>query len=48
LSHGRHETAGEVEGEIPKPAEGILDVLAEDREEEHVSQDVVPTAVHEH
>ncbi len=28
--------------------ERVLDVLAEDREEEHVAEDVVPAAVHEH
>jgi hypothetical protein len=26
----------------------VLDVLAEDRQEQHVAEDVVPAAVHEH
>ena len=29
-------------------AERVLDVLAEDREEEHVAEDVIPAAVQEH
>jgi hypothetical protein len=29
-------------------AERVLDVLAEDRKEEHVAEEVLPAAVHEH
>src|SRR5204862_7451030 len=35
------------EGEVAQPSERVLDVLAEDREEQHVAEDVVPAAVHE-
>jgi hypothetical protein len=48
VCHGRDEAAGEVEGQIAQRAEGVLDVLAEDREEEHVPEDVVPAAMEEH
>ena len=48
LGHHRDEAAHEVEREIPEVAERVLDVLAEDGEEEHVAEDVVPAAVHEH
>ena len=48
LRHRRDEAAGEVEGEVAEVAERVLDVLAEDREEEHVAEDVAPASVHEH
>jgi hypothetical protein len=48
LRHHRGEPAGEVEGQVPDRPEGILDILAEDRQEQHVAQDVVPAAVQEH
>src|SRR5690242_18896748 len=48
LSGGRHETPGDVKREISPPPERVLDVLAEDREEPHVAEDVAPASVHEH
>src|SRR5438094_7802328 len=42
------EPGGEVPEQEPDPAERILDVVAEDPEEEHVAEDVEPACVHEH
>src|SRR5690242_4632360 len=42
------ETCPEVPEEEADPAERILNVVAEDPEEEHVSADVKPARVHEH
>jgi hypothetical protein len=42
------EPAGEVEDQIAKLAERVLDVLAENRQKEHVAQDVIPAAMQEH
>src|SRR5262245_27938905 len=48
LRHHRDEAAGEVEQKVANRPESVLDILPEDRQEEHVPEDVVPTAVHEH
>ena len=40
--------ADDVEGEVADAAHGVLDVVAEDPEEEHVAEQVIPTAVQEH
>ena len=48
LRHGRGEPAGDVEQQKAQAAEGVLDVLAEDREEEQVAEDVVPARMEEH
>src|SRR5206468_1930349 len=42
------EARGEVPEEIAHPPERILDVVAEDPEEEHVPEDVEPARMHEH
>ena len=48
LRRGRRKAAEEVEDEVAEPAERVLDVVAEDPEEEHVAEQVRPAAVHEH
>jgi hypothetical protein len=48
LKGGGSEAARDVEGEVAEAAERVLDVLAEDREEEHVADEVIPASVHEH
>ena len=48
LRHRRDEAAGDVEAEVAEVPERVLDVLAEDGEEEHVAEDVAPAPVHEH
>ena len=45
--HG-YEAAGKVEQQVGQRPEGVLDILAEDGQEQHVAQDVVPAAVQEH
>ena len=44
----RRDARGEVPDEEPHAAERVLDVVAEDPEEEHVEPDVLPARVHEH
>ena len=48
LHQGRHEATCDVEREVAEMPERVLDVLAEDRQEQHVAENVVPAAVHEH
>ena len=48
LGHHRRRSPPRVEAEIAKPAVRVLDVLPEDREEEHVAEDMVPAPVEEH
>jgi hypothetical protein len=48
LALALNEPAGEVEQKVAKRAVGVFDVLAEDGQEQHVAQDVVPAAVQEH
>jgi hypothetical protein len=48
LGHRRDEAARDIEREVAEVPERVLDVLAEDGEEEHVAEDVVPASVHEH
>ena len=48
LQCGRRQSADQVEDEEPEAAHGVLDVVAEDPEEQHVEDDVQPAAVHEH
>src|SRR6478752_5491082 len=48
LQHHRGESAGKVKEQIAQPPECVLDVLAEDRQKQHVAQDVVPAGMHEH
>src|SRR6266498_2407329 len=48
LQDGRGETAGEVEEEVTKTAEGVLDVFPKHGEEQHVAEDVIPASVKEH
>src|SRR6266511_1427535 len=48
LQNGRGETAGEVEEEVTKTAEGVLDVFSKHGEEQHVAEDVTPASVKEH
>jgi hypothetical protein len=48
LRQRRDEAAREVEDELAERAEGVLDVLAKDGQEEHVAEDVVPASVQEH
>jgi hypothetical protein len=48
LDHRGDEAAGDVEAQVAHVAESVLDVLAEDRQEQHVAQDVIPAAVQEH
>jgi NADPH-dependent FMN reductase len=40
--------AGDEEGQIAEAAKRVLDVLAEHGQEQHVAEDVVPAAMHEH
>src|SRR5215475_7223594 len=46
LRHHCGEAAGEIERKVSQRPEGILNVLTEDRQEQHVAQDVIPAAVH--
>ncbi len=48
LERGRSKAAQEVEDEVAQPAERVLDVVAEDPEEEHVPGQVEDVPVHEH
>jgi hypothetical protein len=48
LHHHRGESADEVKDHIAEPPERVLDVLAEDRQEQHVAEDVIPAGMHEH
>src|SRR6185437_1935252 len=48
LHHCRGESAGKVKDQIAEPPERILDVLAEDRQKQHVAQDVIPAGMQEH
>ena len=48
LHHRRRESAGEVKDQIAEPPKCVLDVLTEDRQEQHVAEDVIPAGVHEH
>jgi hypothetical protein len=48
LGDHRGEAAREVEDNVPQRPEGVLDVLAEDHEKQHVAEDVVPAAMQEH
>jgi hypothetical protein len=48
LQHRGREATGEVEEEVLHVPVGVLDVLPEDGEEQHVAEDVIPAAVHEH
>jgi len=48
LHHRRGESAGKVKDQIAEPPERILDVLAEDRQKQHVAQDVIPAGMQEH
>ena len=48
LQRRRRQAAQEVEGDEPQAAHGVLDVVAEDPEEEHVAAQVDDPAVHEH
>ena len=47
-----HERRGEAARDVPEqeahPAESVFDVVAEDPQEEHVEDDVLPASVHEH
>ena len=47
LGEGREHAAHEVEERVAQAAHAILDVVAEDPEEQHVADDVHPAAVHE-
>ena len=48
LRDRRDDSAREVEEHEPQRAQLVLDVVAEDPEEQHVAQQVQPSAVHEH
>ena len=48
LQRRRREARGEVPDEEAHLPERVLDVVAEDPEEEHVAEDVLPARVHEH
>src|SRR5205823_13214612 len=48
LQRRRGQPAREVPDEETSAAERVLDVVAEDPEEQHVPEDVEPAAVHEH
>ena len=48
LAHARDEPTCDVEREVAEVPERVLDVLAEDGEEEHVAEQVIPARVHEH
>ncbi len=48
LGDHRGEAAREVEDKVPQRPEGVLDVLAEDHEKQHVAEDVVPAGMQEH
>ena len=48
VERARGETGGEIEHEIARVTEPVLDVVAEDPEVPHVADDVEPAAVQEH
>jgi hypothetical protein len=48
LRHHRGEAASEVEDEVQQRPEDVLDVLSEDRQEQHVAQDVIPATMQKH
>ena len=48
VGEGGHQTADEVEGEEQDGPEAVLDVVAEDPQEQHVEPEVGQAAVQEH
>src|SRR5439155_6271494 len=48
LNSGRDQPADQVPEQEADSSEGVLDVVPEDPEEEHVPADVQPASVHEH
>jgi hypothetical protein len=48
LHHGRSDPAQEIEDEVARVAHGVLDIVAEDPEEQHVHPEMHEAAMHEH
>jgi len=48
LREGGRDAAEEIEHEVARVAEGVLDVIPEDKEEQHVPRDVQQIGVQEH